>query len=170
MPTIVDILIFMSMINTAIESLKARKVFIFQLLSFYEQSKFHAQQGLQLSWKPSTMTWLMFRQILLLFLFSEYLMGECLSFNIPQTATVIWRQKCTQQTICNRFVLKRSQHNWHYQWAYSIHAYSLAGFDFVQINEQVMAFVEDLSKSASIYIYSMFTTYTMPFILTIGIA
>ena len=46
MPTIVCILTFISMINTAIKSLKARKVFIFQHSSFNEQSKFHAQ----LSW------------------------------------------------------------------------------------------------------------------------
>ena len=45
-PTIVGILTFISMINTAIKSLKVRKVFIFQRASFYEQSKFRAQ----LSW------------------------------------------------------------------------------------------------------------------------
>ena len=44
MPTIiVGILTFISMINTISESLKAKEVFIFQHLSFYEQSKFHAQ-------------------------------------------------------------------------------------------------------------------------------
>ena len=42
MPTIGCILTFISMMNTAIKSLKARKVFIFQHSSFYEQSKFHA--------------------------------------------------------------------------------------------------------------------------------
>ena len=46
MPTIVCIQTFISMINIAIKSLKARKVFIFQHSSFYEQSKFRAQ----LSW------------------------------------------------------------------------------------------------------------------------
>ena len=45
-PTIVCILTFLCMIYTAIKSLKARKVFIFQHSSFYEQSKFRAQ----LSW------------------------------------------------------------------------------------------------------------------------
>ena len=49
MPTIVGILIFISMINTASESLKARKLFILQHHSFYEQLKFHAQ--LELSMK-----------------------------------------------------------------------------------------------------------------------
>ena len=43
MPTFVGILTFISMINTTFESLKARKVFIFQHFSFYEQLKFHAQ-------------------------------------------------------------------------------------------------------------------------------
>ena len=43
MPTIVGILTFMSMINTTCESLKARKVLIFQHFSFCEQLKFHAQ-------------------------------------------------------------------------------------------------------------------------------
>ena len=43
MPTMVGILTFMSMINTTSESLKARKVFIFQHVSFYDQLKFHAQ-------------------------------------------------------------------------------------------------------------------------------
>ena len=43
MPSIVGILTFMSLINTTSESLKARKIFIFQYLSFYEQLKFHAQ-------------------------------------------------------------------------------------------------------------------------------
>ena len=42
MPTIVGILTFISMINTTSENLKARKVFIFQHFSFYEQLKFHA--------------------------------------------------------------------------------------------------------------------------------
>ena len=40
MPTIVGILIFISIIYTS-ESLKVRKVFIFQNFSFYEQVKFH---------------------------------------------------------------------------------------------------------------------------------
>ena len=42
MPTTVGILTFISMINTKSESLEARKVFIFQHFSFYEQLKFHA--------------------------------------------------------------------------------------------------------------------------------
>ena len=42
MPTFVDILTFMSMINTTSESLKARKV-IFQHVRLYEQLMFHAQ-------------------------------------------------------------------------------------------------------------------------------
>ena len=48
MPTIVDILTFISMINTT-ESLKARQVFIFQHFSFYEQLKFHVE--LSWAWK-----------------------------------------------------------------------------------------------------------------------
>ena len=43
MPTIVGILTFISMINTACESLKARKVFNFQHFCLYEQFEFHAQ-------------------------------------------------------------------------------------------------------------------------------
>ena len=43
MPTSVVILIFMSMINTTSEHLKARKVFIFKHFRFYEHFKFHAQ-------------------------------------------------------------------------------------------------------------------------------
>ena len=43
MPSIVGILTFISMINTISESLKARKVFIFQHFNVYEQLKFHAQ-------------------------------------------------------------------------------------------------------------------------------
>ena len=43
MPTNVGILTFVSMINKTYEHLKARKVFIFQHFSFYEQLKFHAQ-------------------------------------------------------------------------------------------------------------------------------
>ena len=43
MPTIVDILTFISMINTIFESLKAIKVLIFQYFWFYEQLKIHAQ-------------------------------------------------------------------------------------------------------------------------------
>ena len=42
MPTIVDILTLISMINTTSESLEARKAFIFQHFSFYEQLKVHA--------------------------------------------------------------------------------------------------------------------------------
>ena len=40
---IVGILTLISMINTTSESLKARKVFNFQHLVFYEQLKFHSQ-------------------------------------------------------------------------------------------------------------------------------
>ena len=43
MPTIVGILIFISMINTTSERLKARSFFICRYLSFYEQLKFRAQ-------------------------------------------------------------------------------------------------------------------------------
>ena len=46
MPTIVDILTIISMINKLSESLKVRNVFIFQhsyINSFYEQLKFYAQ-------------------------------------------------------------------------------------------------------------------------------
>ena len=43
MPTMVGILIFMSMIIPRSESLKAIKVFIFQHFSFNEQLEFHAQ-------------------------------------------------------------------------------------------------------------------------------
>ena len=43
MPTIVGILIFISMINKTSERLKARKVFIFQHFSFKEQLIFHVQ-------------------------------------------------------------------------------------------------------------------------------
>ena len=43
MPTIVGILIFISMINTTSEHLKARKVFIFKHVRFYEHLRFHAQ-------------------------------------------------------------------------------------------------------------------------------
>ena len=46
MPIIVGILTFISIVNTTSVSLKARKVFIFQYLSFYEQLKFWAQLGL----------------------------------------------------------------------------------------------------------------------------
>ena len=46
MPTIVGILAFISMKNTLIESFRARKVFIYQHFSFYEQLKFHAQLSL----------------------------------------------------------------------------------------------------------------------------
>ena len=43
MPTIVGILIFISMINTTSESLKERKIYIFLHFSFHKQLKFHAQ-------------------------------------------------------------------------------------------------------------------------------
>ena len=43
MPTIVGILTFISVINTASERLKARNFFICQYFSFYEQLKVHAQ-------------------------------------------------------------------------------------------------------------------------------
>ena len=43
MPTIVGILICMSMINTTSHHLKARKAFILKHLRFYEHLKFHAQ-------------------------------------------------------------------------------------------------------------------------------
>ena len=50
MPTIVGILMFMNMISTTSESLKARKLFIFQHKSFNEQLKFHAQ----MSWESKS--------------------------------------------------------------------------------------------------------------------
>ena len=40
MSTIVGILTFICMINTASESLEPRKIFVFQHLEFYEQLKF----------------------------------------------------------------------------------------------------------------------------------
>ena len=43
MPTIVGILIFMSMINQISEHLKEQKVFILNHFRFYEHLKFHAQ-------------------------------------------------------------------------------------------------------------------------------
>ena len=43
MPTIVGILLFVNMTHTTPESFKATNVYIFQLLGFYEQLKFHAQ-------------------------------------------------------------------------------------------------------------------------------
>ena len=43
MPTIVGILTFISRINTTSESLKARKICVFQDSSFYEQLNFYAQ-------------------------------------------------------------------------------------------------------------------------------
>ena len=46
MPTNVGILTFISMINTALERLKARNFFICRYFSFYEQLKCHVQ----LSW------------------------------------------------------------------------------------------------------------------------
>ena len=54
MPTITTagILTFISMIDTTSESLKARKVFIFEDFSFYETLKFHAQ-SVDLSMKNS---------------------------------------------------------------------------------------------------------------------
>ena len=42
-PTTVGILTFISMINTTLNSLKARQVFIFQHFSFYKRLKFHVQ-------------------------------------------------------------------------------------------------------------------------------
>ena len=42
-PTFVDILAFMSMINTLYESFKARKMLIFSVITFYEKLEFHAQ-------------------------------------------------------------------------------------------------------------------------------
>ena len=42
-PTMVGIVAFISMMNTTSESLKARKIFIFQPFNFHEQLKFHAQ-------------------------------------------------------------------------------------------------------------------------------
>ena len=41
--TNIDILTFISKIKAASESFKARKIFIFQHFTFYEQLKFHAQ-------------------------------------------------------------------------------------------------------------------------------
>ena len=43
MPTIIGILTFMSIINTTLEKLKARNVFICRYLSFYEEFKFRVQ-------------------------------------------------------------------------------------------------------------------------------
>ena len=43
MPTIVGILTFISMINTASESLKGRKVIIYHHSNFDDQLKFHVQ-------------------------------------------------------------------------------------------------------------------------------
>ena len=48
MPTIVGTKTCISMINATSESLKARKVFIFQHFRFYEQFRFHAQLSLAL--------------------------------------------------------------------------------------------------------------------------
>ena len=42
MPTNVDILTFISMINTTCESFKGGKFYVFQHFSFYEQLKFHS--------------------------------------------------------------------------------------------------------------------------------
>ena len=46
MPTIVGILIFIGMINTPSDRLKARNIFICRYFSFYEQLKFRAQLSL----------------------------------------------------------------------------------------------------------------------------
>ena len=46
MPKIVGIITFIGMLNTTSESLKARKIFIFEHFSFYEPLKFHAQLSL----------------------------------------------------------------------------------------------------------------------------
>ena len=43
LPKIVGILTFISRINTSSDSLKARKISVFQHFSFYEQLKFYAQ-------------------------------------------------------------------------------------------------------------------------------
>ena len=43
MPTIFGIFTVVSMMNRTSESLKAKKVFIFQYFSFYKHLKFHAQ-------------------------------------------------------------------------------------------------------------------------------
>ena len=43
MPTIVDILTFISIVNTISERLKASNFFIFLHFSVYKQLKFHAQ-------------------------------------------------------------------------------------------------------------------------------
>ena len=45
MPTIVDILTFISMINTTSERFKARNFFICRYFSFYEQLKFCAHSS-----------------------------------------------------------------------------------------------------------------------------
>ena len=45
MSTVVGILTFISMINKKFESLKARKVFIFQHFSFYEQLQYRTQMS-----------------------------------------------------------------------------------------------------------------------------
>ena len=47
MPTFVGILIFISMINTTSEHLKARKVFSFKYFGFYEDLKYHAQLSMK---------------------------------------------------------------------------------------------------------------------------
>ena len=43
MPTIVDILTFISIINTTSESSEARRIIIFQHFSFHKELIFHAQ-------------------------------------------------------------------------------------------------------------------------------
>ena len=54
MTAIVGILTFISIINRTSESLKARKVFIFQHFSFYEQLKFHTQLSMKKFYKLGT--------------------------------------------------------------------------------------------------------------------
>ena len=48
MPTIVDILTFISKIKTTSDRLKARTTFIFHHFTFYEQLKFHTQLRLSM--------------------------------------------------------------------------------------------------------------------------
>ena len=55
MPTVVGIVTFISMINTTYEILKGRKVFIFSILVFYEQLKFHAQLTSFITYRPCIM-------------------------------------------------------------------------------------------------------------------
>ena len=51
MSIIVDILTIISMINTTLESLKARDIHICQHISFKKQLKFHAQLSLHVAYK-----------------------------------------------------------------------------------------------------------------------